>query len=714
MAYYDSNVKFEAPTHNLSNGMSDAILSAGNIITKSLQGVREKELEEGRLNRQAAQDAENRRRWDIENKRAQALADRQTEEFEREKILRGVRKNVASEFTDSPYAAKWGADKVTSSLDKLVNQEAERRLAAGEAPFSAEEASQLQAYYESARPYKEDAVNSIAARLVAQGEDAAKAKQEAEVLASGTLLSKADQQARLDAQQKMYQDFYGSQAKANLDAAKLNQDYDIARMKMYGGTGSGGSGGGGSGFVGTTMLKPQETIEKWDIGALDSKAAMGLVNTANTMGYAPWQIQKALENSINLDVGGVISDKRVVEDKFKENLLKMAPGQMPGSTGGGYSASSFMPQLAPRQIAGYDPEGFARDALKQMPWLDRSRPAESGNGTSVSGTGYKATVSNTEAPNYTAVNKTSGAMGQYQFLNSTLNDYRDKFGGFTNEQFLNNPKLQDQVFDAYTKDNEAFLKSKGVEVTDWTRWLAHNLGIANVKPFLEGRMTEGVEKAIKANLPGQTPSIDNYIDKYAKRFNAQDLVAATSPENVSPEASAEKSKSYAKAQELMTPLERSEFMKLVDAGNVEGVNKYTKEILDRGPAAVKPDYTSMKLPEMVSTGYDELSQWLRSNQAKAPLQGQEAVDATIGNRTPEEYKKYLDWANREDPGITPIIQGFNSATTEDNARVFLRQQEIAAKYNDNPNTLTATEKRWIAESRLTPNGRKLLEMLGIN
>lgn len=699
--------------------LPQATFRAGNIEAPDLSKVSSMITSPLDYMRQLSVDAENKRRWELENTRAQTLADRQTEEFNREKNLRDIRRNIASDFTSSPYAAKWGADKVTSSLDKLVNQEAERRLAAGEAPFSAEEASQLQAYYETARPYKEDAVNSIAARLVAQGEDAVKAKQEAEVLASGTLLSKADQQARLDAQQKMYQDFYGSQAKANLDAAKLNQDYDIARMKMYGGigsggSGSGGSGSGGSGFAGTTMLKPQETIEKWDIGALDSKAAMGLVNTANTMGYAPWQIQKALENSINLDVGGVISDKRVVEDKFKENLLKMAPGQMPGSTGGGYSASSFMPQLAPRQIAGYDPEGFAKDALRQMPWLDRSRPAESGNGTSVSGTGYKATVSNTEAPNYTAVNKTSGAMGQYQFLNSTLNDYRDKFGGFTNEQFLNNPKLQDQVFDAYTKDNEAFLKSKGVEVTDWTRWLAHNLGIANVKPFLEGRMTEGVEKAIKANLPGQTPSIDNYIDKYAKRFNAQDLVAAISPENVSPEASAEKSKSYAKAQELMTPSERSEFMKLVDAGNVEGVNKYTKEILDRGPAAVKPDYTSMKLPEMVSTGYDELSQWLRSNQAKAPLQGQEAVDATIGNRTPEEYKKYLDWANREDPGITPIIQGFNSATTEDNARVFLRQQEIAAKYNDNPNTLTASEKRWIAESRLTPNGRKLLEMLGIN
>ena len=657
---------------------------------------------------------ESQRRWEIENKRAQTLADRQTEEFEREKTLRGVRKDIASEFTSSPYAAKWGTDKVTSTLDKLVNQEAERRLAAGEAPFSEEEASQLQAYYETARPYKEDAVNAIAASLVAQGEDAVKAKQEAEVLASGTLLSKADQQARLDAQQKMYQDFYGSQAKANLDAAKLNQDYDIARMKMYGGTGSGGSGSGGSGFAGTTMLKPQETIEKWDIGPLDSKEAMGLVNTASTMGYSPWQIQKALENSINLDVGGVISDKKVVEDKFKENLLKMAPGQMPGSTGGGYSASSFMPQFAPRQIAGYDPEGFAKEALRQMPWLDRSRPAESGKNTSGGGTGYKATVANTEAPNYTAVNKTSGAMGQYQFLNSTLNDYRDKFGGFTNEQFLNNPRLQDQVFDAYTKDNEAFLKSKGVEVTDWTRWLAHNLGIANVKPFLEGRMTEGVEKAIKANLPGQTPSIDNYIDKYAKRFNAQDLAATISPENVNPKASAEKSRNYAKAQELMTPSEKSEFMKLVDAGNVEGVNKYTKEILDRGPTPAGPDYTTMKLPEMVSTGYDELSQWLRDNQAKAPLQGQEAVDAMKGNRTPEEYKKYLDWANREDPGITPIIQGFNSATTEDNARVFLRQQEIAAKYNDNPNTLTASEKRWIAESRLTPNGRRLLEMLGID
>ena len=464
---------------------------------------------------------ENQRRWELENKRAQTLADRQTEEFEREKTLRGVRKDIASEFTSSPYAAKWGADKVTSTLDKLVNQEAERRLAAGEAPFSEEEASQLQAYYETARPYKEDAVNSIAARLVAEGEDAVKAKQEAEVLASGTLLSKADQQARLDAQQKMYQDFYGSQAKANLDAAKLNQDYDIAKMKMYGGTGSGGSGSGGSGFAGTTMLKPQETIEKWDIGLLDSKEAMGLVNTASTMGYTPWQIQKALENSVNLGVGEVISDKKVVEDKFKKKLLEMSPGQMPGSTGGGYSASNFMPQFAPRQIAGYDPEGFARDALRQMPWLVGNRQqALQGNTFDASKYGdfnmdrYITKAIKTESDGDSTVKS-----GSYQGLMQLKEDDVKRLG-YDWKTYLKDPKIQEEVGRVYTADNVRQLERKGLPVNDFTVYMAHNQGVEGARQILSGNPSKEVMlNMLNQGIPNDLPKYSNgqiNIDKVMK------------------------------------------------------------------------------------------------------------------------------------------------------------------------------------------------------
>ena len=43
----------------------------------------------------------------------------------------------------------------------------------------------------------------------------------------------------------------------------------------------------------------------------------------------------------------------------------------------------------------------------------------------------------------------------------------------------------------------------------------------------------------------------------------------------------------------------------------------------------------------------------------------------------------------------------------------IRQQAIAAKYRLNPSDLSAEEKRWIEGNRTTPNGRKLLESLGI-
>ena len=43
----------------------------------------------------------------------------------------------------------------------------------------------------------------------------------------------------------------------------------------------------------------------------------------------------------------------------------------------------------------------------------------------------------------------------------------------------------------------------------------------------------------------------------------------------------------------------------------------------------------------------------------------------------------------------------------------IRQQRIAEKYKLNPAGLTANEKQWIEGNKTTPNGRKLLESLGI-
>ena len=59
------------------------ITRAGALISNALGGMRERELEQMKLDRQAAQDAENQRRWDITNSRADALAKRQEDEYNR-------------------------------------------------------------------------------------------------------------------------------------------------------------------------------------------------------------------------------------------------------------------------------------------------------------------------------------------------------------------------------------------------------------------------------------------------------------------------------------------------------------------------------------------------------------------------------------------------------------------------------------------------------
>jgi len=68
---------------------------------------------------------------------------------------------------------------------------------------------------------------------------------------------------------------------------------------------------------------------------------------------------------------------------------------------------------------------------------------------------------------YEAVNKSSGALGRYQFIPETLNYLRGKFGlddWLDANEFLHNHNLQDKYLQAFVKDNRNMIISKGLNV----------------------------------------------------------------------------------------------------------------------------------------------------------------------------------------------------------------------------------------------------------
>ncbi len=140
---------------------------------------------------------------------------------------------------------------------------------------------------------------------------------------------------------------------------------------------------------------------------------------------------------------------------------------------------------------------------------------------SASNASYKDKVAHQEsrghADPYKAFNESSGAMGKYQFVNSTLDDYRGKrgFRDFTNEEFLNDPKLQESIMDVYSKGNSSFLENNNIETTDINMWMAHNLGAGNARKVHQGKMDDTLKNAIAVNLPaGVEPTIENYRKHY--------------------------------------------------------------------------------------------------------------------------------------------------------------------------------------------------------
>ena len=216
------------------------------------------------------------------------------------------------------------------------------------------------------------------------------------------------------------------------------------------------------------------------------------------------------------------------------------------------SAKDLLAQFAPRQIASYNPEGMLERAKTAVPELFPQTNVSSNETSSTSGSskpngtyptsgkdGYDATRRYIESSsvgskvNYAAgtngdesfnpdgsVKNKNQAIGADQFLPSTLQGYKGKHGlpNFTDQEFVSNPELQNEVARIHTDKNVQHLKNRGIEVNDYTKWLAHNLGAGNVKSFVDGKETDQLKSAMSAQFGGKSTSIEDYNNHFKKFF----------------------------------------------------------------------------------------------------------------------------------------------------------------------------------------------------
>lgn len=501
-----------------------------------------------RINRQQSNQLDNMRQA-AQFDRQQVLNQRADQLWNRQQGVLQASKDIAKELIDTPYSAKFGGTEAMAKVDEDVRKEAQRRLDAGEAPFSAEEAAGIQKTYEANRPYKEDAIRNIVGRLMAQGATAQEANAEAEGLTKG-LISRADEQSYLDQNRKVLQEQYDNVAKANLEALKANidigksnqtSDYHKAQLQqqanqlLYGNSTGGGSGGGKNGVTAGGAGGISQILQ--GVGAFDAKDAQEQIKAYYDKGYTDQQIFNVIKNAVDTDpTAWLVNDNKIDFNAVDRMLSKQAPGMTPYTSTtnirdvntGGINAADLMAKIAPYKRAGYDPDRMEALLKANVPSIfkeevaskqqkDVNESKEEGNFTSTT----KKIESGTPEGNYSAINKTSGALGAYQFMPKTLNDFRTKHGNFTDEQFLKDPKLQDEVFKEFSDRNERVLKAQGIDVNDYTKWIAHNLGAGNVRDFVNGNETVGLKKAIASQFGGKNDSIEAYNNRFAKEFNGK-------------------------------------------------------------------------------------------------------------------------------------------------------------------------------------------------
>lgn len=704
-----------------------ALAKAGALTQQALGGVRDRELEESKLAREAKRFA-----------REQELNARQDTEYNREIGLRTARQDLSKEFLTNPYAAKFGSGKETALLDQQVND-----YVNSGGVINDDMARRLQAKYEEARPFREDATNALTSQMVLAGEDPTKAAQTGAALGSN-LLSRVEQQAAVSANRKIEQDQYDEAAKRNKDAlqlrfdiAKANQtgDKDKAELlfKQYQNMGGGGTGGGSSN-AGALM----ETLGK--IGPVDASSALaegGPIDLARKAGYTESQIARAAGQSLDTDpTAWTWADNKLDTTMFTRNLGMQPPGsglsksinirdiQAPTAE----EWNSIVPNRAGYRVVDYDPKRFLEGSKGVLPELfgkDAEKPLLSDTSKTVSSNpnvpldrGGKSVLHVKGVPDSLIVNEglqtgSDGMFRSYTDSNAKGENKGLAIAGGYNYTTKSPSEIRSDFKAAGIPETQiqAAIEGKPIKLSEED---GKNL-------FAVGYKRIGDEKASKL-LP-EYKNMDPLVKEIAADMAYRgDLVAG---EN-----------SY-----------RGDLVKVLKTGDINQVYKYVNETdipvevktrlgniltMERDTqAGVKPTENSVlgtsavtpvkelfanteinKLPATeVRAQMDELNKkGINTKEDEAAFNNLQKQYKIAQVREAEDNPIYKMKA----PELISNLLGISTANKPimQDPQV-IRQQAIAAKYRLNPSDLSAEEKRWIEGNKTTPNGRKLLESLGI-
>lgn len=704
-----------------------ALAKAGALTQQALGGVRDRELEDTKLAREAKRFA-----------REQELNARQDTEYNREIGLRTARQDLSKEFLTNPYAAKFGSGKETALLDKQVND-----YVNSGGVIDDDMARRLQAKYEEARPFREDATNTLTSQMVLAGEDPTKAAQTGAALGSN-LLSRVEQQAAVSANRKIEQDQYDEAAKRNkealqlkFDIAKANQagDKDKAELlfKQYQSIGGGGTGGGSS-----TASGLMETLGK--IGPVDASSALaegGPIDLARKAGYTEAQIAKAAGQSLDTDpTAWTWADNKLDTTMFTRNLGMQQPGsglsksinirdiQAPTAE----EWNSIVPNRAGYRVVDYDPKRFLEGSKGVLPELfgkDTSVPLLSDASKTVSSNpnvpldrGGKSVLHVKGVPDSLIVNEglqtgSDGMFRSYTDSNAKGENKGLAVAGGYNYTTKSPSEIRSDFKAAGIPETQiqAAIEGKPIKLSEED---GKNLFAVSYKRI-------GDEKASKL-LP-EYKNMDPLVKEIAADMAYRgDLVAG---EN-----------SY-----------RGDLVKVLKTGDINQVYKYVNETdipvevktrlgniltMERDTqAGVKPTENSVlgtsaitpvkelftnteinKLPATeVRAQMDELNKkGINTKEDEAAFNNLQKQYKIAQVREAEDNPIYKMKA----PELISNLLGVSTANKPimQDPQV-IRQQAIAAKYRLNPSDLSAEEKRWIEGNKTTPNGRKLLESLGI-
>ena len=704
-----------------------ALAKAGALTQQALGGVRERELEESKLAREAKRFA-----------REQELNARQDTEYNREIGLRTARQDLSKEFLTNPYAAKFGSGKETALLDKQVND-----YVNSGGVINDDMARRLQAKYEEARPFREDATNALTSQMVLAGEDPTKAAQTGAALGSN-LLSRVEQQAAVSANRKIEQDQYDEAAKRNKDAlqlrfdiAKANQagDKDKAELlfKQYQNMNGGGTGGGSS-----TASGLMETLGK--IGPVDASSALaegGPIDLARKAGYTEAQIAKAAGQSLDTDpTAWTWADNKLDTTMFTRNLGMQPPGsglsksinirdiQAPTAE----EWNSIVPNRAGYRVVDYDPKRFLEGSKGVLPELfgkDTSASLLSDASKTVSSNpnvpldrGGKSVLHVKGVPDSLIVNEglqtgSDGMFRSYTDSNAKGENKGLAVAGGYNYTTKSPSEIRSDFKAAGIPETQiqAAIEGKPIKLSEED---GKNLFAVSYKRI-------GDEKASKL-LP-EYKNMDPLVKEIAADMAYRgDLVAG---EN-----------SY-----------RGDLVKVLKTGDINQVYKYVNET--DIPVEVKTRLGNILTMERdTQAGVKPTENSVLGSDAATPVK-ELFANAEINKLPAAEVRAQMDELNKKGINTKEDEAAFNNLQkqykvaqvreAEDNPIYkmkapelisnllgvstankpimqdpqVIRQQAIAAKYRLNPSDLSAEEKRWIEGNKTTPNGRKLLESLGI-